>query len=72
MAVDIFHDQVSTKECCRTCGSNPQLPAYQADPDPTELSRPATLGEFCENLTELWPFVIFGSILHGNFVSKIS
>ena len=37
MAVEIISWPNSTKECCRTCGSNPWPSAYQADADTTEL-----------------------------------
>ena len=41
MAVEIISWPNSTKECCRTWGSNSQPSAYQADADPTELPCPA-------------------------------
>ena len=41
IAVEIISWPNSTKECCRTWGSNPRPSAYQADSDLTELLRPA-------------------------------
>ena len=42
MAVDIISWPISTKECSRTRGSNPQPSACQVDTHPTELPGPQT------------------------------
>ena len=41
MAIEMMSWPMSTKECCRTWGSNPRSSVYQADAHPTELPRPA-------------------------------